>query len=217
MTRDMQSKAVLRLTGPRGQRAPGRPCAALRLAPVAGNARYAIQGGRDLALIAFTPPPQKSYPRTNKHFRSTCRRSGVRDQRSGGTSSPRSAPRHLCSKIKQALGAHKCLKFLPTSITPHTIIDAAQSGGGEALITTYPTAQNDGMKPSAKTSGVEKMKNFNASTISRKKLLGGTALVAVAAALTAVSVTGSANAQATTRQVSINSEWRGSTGNLRSR
>ena len=155
MTRDMQSKTVLRLTGPREHRAPGRSCVTLRLAPAAGNARYAIHCGRDLALVALTPPPpppQKSYPSTNRHFRSTCRRSGVRDQRSGGAYSPRSAPRHLCSKIKQAPGAQKCLKFVsdirsPTSVTPHTIIDAAQSGGGEALITTYPTAQNGGMKP----------------------------------------------------------------------
>ena len=57
MTRDMQSKTVLRLTGPREYRAPGRPCAALRLAPVAGNARYAIHGGRDLALVDLTAPP----------------------------------------------------------------------------------------------------------------------------------------------------------------
>ena len=131
-------------------RVPGRPCVTLRLAPAAGSARYAIQGGRGLALVAITPPPpppQKSYSNTNRHFRSICRRSGVRDQRSGGPYSPRSALRHLCSKIKQALGAHKCLKFLPTSITSHTIIDAVQSGGGEALITTYPTAQNGGMKP----------------------------------------------------------------------
>ena len=138
-----------RSDGPRGHHAPGRPCVTLRLAPVAGNARCAIHGERGLALVALTPPPpppQKSYPSTNRHFRSICRRSGVRDQRSGGTYSPRSAPRHLCSKIKQALGAHKCLKFLPTSITPHTVIDAAQSGGGEALITTYPTAQNGAMK-----------------------------------------------------------------------
>ena len=59
------------------------------------------------------------------------------------------------------------------------------------------------------------MKNFGASTISRKKLLGGTALVAVAAALTAVSVAGYANAQPQV-QVNINSEWRGSAGNLNS-
>ena len=57
MTRDMQSKAVLRLTGPRGQRVPGRSCVTLRLAPAAGSARYAIQGGRDLALVVLTPPP----------------------------------------------------------------------------------------------------------------------------------------------------------------
>lgn len=47
------------------------------------------------------------------------------------------------------------------------------------------------------------MKNFSASTISRKALLGGTALVAVAAALTAVSVTGYA------ANVSTDSTWRG--------
>ena len=57
MTRDTVSKAVLMPTGPRGQRAPGRSCVTLRLAPAAGSARYAIQGGRDLALVALTPPP----------------------------------------------------------------------------------------------------------------------------------------------------------------
>ena len=47
------------------------------------------------------------------------------------------------------------------------------------------------------------MKTFDASTISRKKLLGGTALVAVAATLAAVSVTGYA------ANVSTHSTWRG--------
>ena len=54
------------------------------------------------------------------------------------------------------------------------------------------------------------MKNFSATTISRKKLLGGTALVAVAAALAAVSVTGYAAQQS----VSINSQWKGGSGGL---
>ena len=52
------------------------------------------------------------------------------------------------------------------------------------------------------------MKNFSVSTISRKKLLGGTALVAVAATLAAVSVTGYA------ANVSTDSTWRGTGGNL---
>ena len=64
MKRDTDSKAVLRLTGPRGQRVPGRSCVTLRLAPAAGSARYAIQGGRDLALVVLTPPPPPRKSRT---------------------------------------------------------------------------------------------------------------------------------------------------------
>ena len=60
MKRDTDSKAVFMSTGPREHRVPGSPCVALRLAPVADNARYAIHGGRDLALVALSPPPQKS-------------------------------------------------------------------------------------------------------------------------------------------------------------
>ena len=73
MTRDTVSKAVLMPTGPRGQRVPGRPCVTLRLAPAAGSARYAIQGGRDLALVVLTPPPAKIVIRRQ--------RSDVGDQR----------------------------------------------------------------------------------------------------------------------------------------
>ena len=40
---------------------------------------------------------------------------GIRGQGSGGTYASRSALPHLYSKIKQALVAQKCLKFLLTS------------------------------------------------------------------------------------------------------
>ena len=50
-----------RSDGPCEHRAPGSPCVTLRLAPAAGSARYAIQGERDLALVALSlpPPPAK--------------------------------------------------------------------------------------------------------------------------------------------------------------
>ena len=57
MIRDTVSKAVLMPTGPCGPRVPGRSCVTFRLAPAVGSARYAIQGGCDLALVALTPPP----------------------------------------------------------------------------------------------------------------------------------------------------------------
>ena len=62
MKRDTDSKAVLMPTGAREHRALSRPCATFRLAPAVGNARYAIHGERDLALVALNPPPppQKS-------------------------------------------------------------------------------------------------------------------------------------------------------------
>ena len=59
MKRDTDSKAVFMPTGPREHRAPGSSRVALRLAPVAGNARYAIYGQRDLALVDLRPPPAK--------------------------------------------------------------------------------------------------------------------------------------------------------------
>ena len=62
MKQGTESKAVSMLAGPRGHSVSGSPCAPLCLAPAAGNARYAIHGGHDLALVALTPPPppQKS-------------------------------------------------------------------------------------------------------------------------------------------------------------
>ena len=55
-------------SGIRGQRSDGsrggRLWATLCLAPAAGSARYAIQGGHDLALVALTPPPPARKSRT---------------------------------------------------------------------------------------------------------------------------------------------------------